>query len=280
VRSSRRAVPLRLAMATILPTVMVSQIWGGSSANGARFDQPCHSISHRGVHNANYDENTEASAQRSGELDSPPEGDVRLTSDGNLVMMHDDNVKRTTDGEGKPEEMTLAELQALKTEPNGQPVPTFEQWLAAAKAGGARFVVAEGKRFPEYKDAWLSWGLAAFSSASSTVDIPVYVAGTWGFRKALHEVDATATFMWRPDADEHATPAVAATQLASFVELPALTYPDYTADEVSALKQAGVRVALRNSNEEQWAAWYPLGVRWFQTDRPMAANRWCRAQTG
>jgi Glycerophosphoryl diester phosphodiesterase family len=270
--------PLCLAIVTIVPTVLVSQVWLVSSANGARFHQPCHGISHRGVHNANYDENTEASAQRSGEIDSPPEGDVRLTADGSLVMMHDDNVRRTTNGEGKPEEMTLAQLQALKTEPNGQRVPTFEQWLAAAKAGGARFVVAEGKRFPEHKAAWLSWGLSAFSSASSAVGIKVYVAGTLGFRRALHEVDATAKFMWRVDTDEHATPAGAAKQLASFVQLPALNNPDYTAAEISTLKTAGVRVAIRNSTEQQWAAWYPRGVRWFQTNRPFDANKWCRAQ--
>ncbi len=41
------------------------------------------------------------------------EVDVRLTSDGHLVIMHDSTVDRTTDGTGEVSEMTLDELRAL-----------------------------------------------------------------------------------------------------------------------------------------------------------------------
>lgn len=39
--------------------------------------------------------------------------DVRLTKDGELVVFHDDTVDRTTDGTGRVDEMTWAELHAL-----------------------------------------------------------------------------------------------------------------------------------------------------------------------
>jgi len=41
------------------------------------------------------------------------EMDVHSTSDGTLVLIHDDTVDRTTDGSGRVQEFTLAELQQL-----------------------------------------------------------------------------------------------------------------------------------------------------------------------
>lgn len=41
------------------------------------------------------------------------ETDVRMTADGALVLIHDINVKRTTDGDGLVNEMTLEEIRAL-----------------------------------------------------------------------------------------------------------------------------------------------------------------------
>ena len=39
--------------------------------------------------------------------------DVHVTKDGELVVIHDENVKRTTNGEGLIKDMTLAEVKAL-----------------------------------------------------------------------------------------------------------------------------------------------------------------------
>ena len=41
------------------------------------------------------------------------EMDLHVTSDGGLVLMHDETVDRTTDGSGRLEDMTLAEVKAL-----------------------------------------------------------------------------------------------------------------------------------------------------------------------
>ncbi len=56
------------------------------------------------------------------------ETDVRLTRDGELVMMHDPTVDRTTDGTGRVDEMTLAEATALRLKRSGENVPTFRQF--------------------------------------------------------------------------------------------------------------------------------------------------------
>jgi glycerophosphoryl diester phosphodiesterase len=41
------------------------------------------------------------------------EGDIHITSDGYLVLIHDETVDRTTDGTGEVDDMTLAQVQAL-----------------------------------------------------------------------------------------------------------------------------------------------------------------------
>lgn len=56
--------------------------------------------------------------------------DLHLSKDGALVVMHDAEVDRTTDGSGAITEKTLAELRALDAG-RGERVPVFEEVLDA-----------------------------------------------------------------------------------------------------------------------------------------------------
>lgn len=56
--------------------------------------------------------------------------DLHLSKDGALVVMHDADVDRTTDGSGPIAEKTLAELRALDAG-SGERVPVFEEVLDA-----------------------------------------------------------------------------------------------------------------------------------------------------
>ncbi|MGH7694454.1 MAG: glycerophosphodiester phosphodiesterase family protein [Gemmatimonadaceae bacterium] len=70
-------------------------------------------IAHRG-NSANAPENTlEAFQQAVAIAVDGVEFDVRLTADGQLVVMHDPTVDRTTDGSGEVARLTLEELRAL-----------------------------------------------------------------------------------------------------------------------------------------------------------------------
>lgn len=83
-------------------------------------------IAHRGA-GFEYDENTVEACRQSYERGIRGyEVDIRRTSDGHLVLMHDADVSRTTGGTGKVEEMTLAEVAALRTTGKGAPVPSIE----------------------------------------------------------------------------------------------------------------------------------------------------------
>lgn len=93
---------------------------------------------HRALHN-DYPENSLAAIQAA--IDNGvdiAEIDVRRTRDGHLVLMHDGSVDRTTDGEGKVAEMTLAQIRELALESNDEDtlvhrVPLLEEALLLAK---------------------------------------------------------------------------------------------------------------------------------------------------
>ncbi|MFF4800679.1 glycerophosphodiester phosphodiesterase [Streptomyces sp. NPDC001351] len=90
-------------------------------------------IGHRGVMGTEP-ENTLRSfvaAQHAG-LDMI-ELDLHLSKDGALVVMHDTDVDRTTDGTGPIAEKTLSELRALDAG-RGERVPVFEEVLEAVRA--------------------------------------------------------------------------------------------------------------------------------------------------
>lgn len=65
------------------------------------------------------------------------ETDVRQTKDGVLVCIHDNSIDRTTNGKGKVEDMTYAQLQQYFLLFNGNPtrekIPTFKKVLQLVK---------------------------------------------------------------------------------------------------------------------------------------------------
>ncbi|MFJ4879219.1 glycerophosphodiester phosphodiesterase [Streptomyces sp. NPDC088745] len=90
-------------------------------------------IGHRGVMGVEP-ENTLSSflhAQRAG-MDVI-ELDLHLSKDGALVVLHDADVDRTTDGHGPVAALSLAELRALNAG-DGERIPLFEEVLDAVSA--------------------------------------------------------------------------------------------------------------------------------------------------
>jgi glycerophosphoryl diester phosphodiesterase len=93
-------------------------------------------IGHRGAA-AVAPENTLTSLRKAKELGAVwVEFDVKLTRDGAAVLMHDERLERTTDGQGAVAQLTLAELQKLDAGawfgPSfaGERVPTLADALA------------------------------------------------------------------------------------------------------------------------------------------------------
>jgi glycerophosphoryl diester phosphodiesterase len=96
-------------------------------------------ISHRGEH-LHHPENTMPAFRAALEAGADfIEVDVRTTSDGKLVLMHDDTVDRRTNATGAVKDMTLEQVRGLDAgvksgaEFAGTKVPTFDEALAFAR---------------------------------------------------------------------------------------------------------------------------------------------------
>jgi glycerophosphoryl diester phosphodiesterase len=100
-------------------------------------------------------ENTFASFERAIELGVDAiELDVHLTADGEVVVIHDHELNRTTDGDGILGEKTLAELKALDAgkqfgaEFAGQRIPTLGEVLAWARGRCVLDIEIKGGPWP------------------------------------------------------------------------------------------------------------------------------------
>ena len=99
-------------------------------------------IGHRGA-KGHAPENTLAGIEKAAALGCRwVEFDVKLTADGVVVLMHDDDLGRTTDGKGPVAGATLADLRALdagrwfSADFTGERVPTLDEAMAVLEARG------------------------------------------------------------------------------------------------------------------------------------------------
>ena len=82
--------------------------------------------------------------------------DLKETKDGQLILMHDKTIDRTTTGKGKPEDYTLAELRQFRLR-NGAGhktahlIPTFEEVMNLCKG---KILVYVDKGYDYFKDAY------------------------------------------------------------------------------------------------------------------------------
>ena len=76
------------------------------------------------------------------------ETDIRFSKDHKLVIMHDNNLKRTTDGTGVVEEMTLDEIRKFRMKAHAEPIPTLDDVLDVFERRGDIFIELEMKAYP------------------------------------------------------------------------------------------------------------------------------------
>ena len=84
---------------------------------------------HRGLHDATRPENSLSAFRAAIDAGFGIELDVRLSSDGELVVFHDDTLDRMTKEKGRVDSKTLAELKSIKLLDSADTVPTFREVL-------------------------------------------------------------------------------------------------------------------------------------------------------
>ncbi len=84
---------------------------------------------HRGLHNEERAENTLSAFRSAVEMGYGIELDVRLSSDGELVVFHDDDLKRAANIDKRVDSLTAKELSELKLFGLDEGVPTLKEVL-------------------------------------------------------------------------------------------------------------------------------------------------------
>ncbi|MCH6232147.1 hypothetical protein MK786_15450 [Microbacterium sp. CFH 31415] len=210
------------------------------------------------------------------------EVDVALTADGHPVLMHDARVDRTTNGTGRLDSLTLAEVRALDAgswfDPSfaGTRVPTLVEFLdLLAQSGGRAIIELKG----EWDAAAAGRALAEVTSRdlASRVAIASFDARSLALSAAASDVVPRLLILKHLPKD-----VVTATQQAGargiIVDRRAvLARPEV----VDALHAEGTRVVVYTLNKDaQWDAVTALGVDGIVTDDPHTLSEWQSASAG
>ena len=115
-----------IAIVAVFVTVILVLI-----APGRRTMKPFKSISyaHRGLHDGEKPENSLAAFKAAVDAGFGIELDVRLSSDGKLVVFHDDTLERMVGIRKRVDELTVSELSALRLGDSNEGIPTFDEVL-------------------------------------------------------------------------------------------------------------------------------------------------------
>lgn len=84
-------------------------------------------IAHRGLHNKEFTENGMKAFKNAIDHEVAFEFDIHITKDGELVVCHDENLKRTTGKEGIIEHLTLKEIKDNYRLLDGGEIPTLQE---------------------------------------------------------------------------------------------------------------------------------------------------------
>ena len=98
-------------------------------------------VAHRGGIVPGYPENTPSAYRQAIKHGAEViEIDLRGTKDGEVVILHDDTLDRTTNGKGRVTELTLVELKKLDAGA-GERIPTYEEVLQLVTGTGVKLLL-------------------------------------------------------------------------------------------------------------------------------------------
>ncbi len=202
------------------------------------------------------------------------ECDVRTTSDGRLILMHDATVDRTTNGTGKVRSLTFDQIRALdagaKFDPKftGTEVPTFEEALNLAHGKIGVYV--------DCKDLSPADLVAALKKASMLDHVVVY--GNPNFLKGVIALEPSLLAM--PEADS----AAKLEKMASTLNLRVAAFDqgDFKDDVIATAKRLNIKIYVdrlwAQDKPEFWQDAVDRGADGIQTDHPAEVVQYLRSR--
>ncbi len=213
------------------------------------------------------------------------EVDVARTRDGALVLMHDDNVHRTSDGEGLVRDLTLAQVQALRLEDgdgevlDGHP-PTLSEALEWAR--GRTVLELDVKRGVAYED--VARAVREADAMGRVIFITYSIDGASRAARVAPDAMIAATIESARDLETLERRGV---DLSRIVAWTGIEEPDGSLNV--ALAQRGVEVSFGTLGDwdrrfaregAQYAAFAETGLQIISSDQPAEAVRDLDANDG
>ena len=228
-------------------------------------------ISHRGEH-LHHPENTMPAFEEAVRVGADyVEVDVRTTLDGKLVLMHDAQANRTTNGTGKIAKMTYQEVQALDAGVKmgaqfaGTRVPTFDEVLDFARGKIKIYVDVKQVSAKELVEHIVSHGM--------TENVVIY---SGQISKEIQELNAALKIMPEARSEQFAK------QLMDDLHLKVMAFDarDFKPEVIAAAKKGGALVYVDRlgsaDNPEAWQQAIDWGADGIQTDRPEELVKYLR----
>ena len=213
-------------------------------------------IGHRGAR-AYEPENTLSSFKKAVEMGvDAVELDVRKTKDGQLVVIHDADVKKTTDGKGLVSELTLKEIKDFSAE-KGEKIPTLKEALD--------FLDKKAKILIELKETNVEKQVLAVvreNGLQKNVIIVSFMEEALGkVRKLDKEVETGLIYV------KHKNPIKAALDLEASYLLPLYRFTHTT--NVKKAHENGLKVIVWTINKpEEVIEYVKKGVDGIASDKP------------
>jgi glycerophosphoryl diester phosphodiesterase len=209
------------------------------------------------------------------------EFDVHLSKDGEVVVIHDPTLDRTTSGRGPVKDRTVAELKALRLKDRAgalteETVPTLDE-VAAVAAQGRRGMLLEIKldlsraRYPGIEEKVLAV-LDRHAMAGSTI-VMAFEAATWRrMREIRPDVGACALYSARMLGRTTLATELEALRAAG-VGFIGLEHTVVDAATVEHARKAGIRVGAWTANDPPaMKRLIDAGVDVLITDQPDVAK--------
>ena len=208
--------------------------------------KPCKVIAHRGFSGI-APENTLASARAAIDVGADgSEFDIRCSSDGHIILLHDYTVDRTTDGKGKGSELTFATLRKLDAgswkdkKYAGEQIPTLDEAIAVFKDTGCKPVI-------EIKEEGISQRVIDAVRRAGMFDQTIIIAGSGKVVREIRKLapELPCYLVWRkvlegtPHEQAQEILRVAAKHNTSMVDLD---YGMLSPEVVKELKRGGLTV--------------------------------------
>ena len=196
--------------------------------------------------------------------------DIRTTADGQLVIMHDPTVNRTTSGKGEVKKMTLAEIKKLDlgvTFPGQFPdlrVPTFDEVLELCKGKIGIYV--------DTKDA-TPQDLIAAIERHDMGDHVMFWSEHPDFLMQIHTLRPNWIIMPEAFNPENVQKIVDRMH----PQLLGADERDFNAATIAAAKAANTGIFVDRQTEQEWQDAVDQGAVGIQTNHPAALIAYLRA---